>query len=429
MVYIITHPPLCPVCPACLALCFLAPKMPRENLFPYAIAAQGALFGAAAIGLSRSAPFVGRPSVDPNVWRQEQLDLQRNRERRDRSDRRAQKFTRFRHRFMPPKRKRSATQNRLLQFATPPRPVSVRDVRQDIVARWARANSVYGPRNRSFYPAPFARKMPYRRRKRYRRKGRRRKYGSTRGAASAIRAKEERSRRYANRRAKPCRSVLLIPPRCRDKLICSIAWATTATSGTADVANKTWIDQNFQSGGTLRALRIDGTSFPFLNFNSAATGCGQSPAGWGMLQARYNSCIYHGMSVDVQCNAAASAHPLRFALVPARIETAWQTAAISAICDGEASTHMTMTGSHTSQNTMRKVGAAVTTAALYGRKIAGDDAFEHDSDAVAGGFSPSMILYYGARTLTVDLAAYFNITVMIDVEFLNADRDADVDPG
>ncbi len=78
---------------------------------------------------------------------------------------------------------------------------------------------------------------------------------------------------------------------------------------------------------------------------------------------------------------------------------------------------------------MRKVGAAVTTAALYGRKIAGDDAFEHDSDAVAGGFSPSMILSYGARTLTVDLAAYFNITVMIDVEFLNADRDADVDPG
>lgn len=133
-------------------------------------------------------------------------------------------------------------------------------------------------------------------------------WGTTAGTKKKLLYKEAKGRARSNRRVGICRSIVLVPPRCRDKLICSYTQNLTATSGQGGTDNRLF--------SALKHLEVRGAHHPFAVIDN--TGNSRNCAGFDLTMNRYNKFRVHGMSVVVKIRMDPTQQIIRWALVPMR---------------------------------------------------------------------------------------------------------------
>ncbi len=256
----------------------------------------------------------------------------------------------------------------------------------------------------------FSRNMP--RRLSYRRPIRRRKYGkrrrsriapSSRSLANGVAYRERVQRKRVNYKPAFCRSITVVPPRCRDKLVCSAVIRGRCLAATSILT----ISGN--------AMRIVAARRPFslvnsysnaLETNNATSIVDQDYAGWDILSNHFAKYICHGFTIKVTCMGLAeiftgtsNVHTqTRTVLLPVKgvSPATLGSHTVNQMCDAPASTSITYGQKTWNSNGMpaiqgsRMVAGAATTRAIYGvsasaiQDAQSPGAFNSPTDAAAG---------------------------------------------
>ncbi len=392
--------------------------------FAIPVGAQIAAFGAAASYIANSAPLVSN-----RVDRAFVADRDNDRrqvviaERRRMSERRHRPFlTRIRSRSIgSPHRKRL----RVTSLAG----ISYIPVRTRVVNRSATPFRGMVHRSRSRFSRSRSRRAPKRRR---RARSSNVSFGSTAGVKRRQKVLEARERSRSNRAPKMCRQLILIPSRCRDKLIISRQWKCSAISGHANED----VDQRVKTNGDVTSIPIVGHAFP-LEFVSSIAYIAQSQcAGFKLLTTKYDKYAVHNMSVVVNIKLNTTAVPIRFVLQPTTAQGDILGNEIGEICDSANTTHVTMTGNQTQGSVhWTSLGAGINTAAIYG--VRNTDVSSKPKFTSTGMTSitvpdsyPILRLYYAqsqAGVMPSDLDWHIMVTVVLDYEFSDPKPNAQID--